>query len=79
MGTLRLSVAEVELSYDDLRHFNRVRSSSKRWEARVKRKPLYPTFIKACRKAEGTIPTLEEFNQLWPPEKDKLVYVQAGA
>ena len=46
-----------------------------RWEALLKRKPLYPAFIKACKKAEGTIPTLEEFNQLWPPERDKVVYV----
>ena len=50
-------------------------TQSKRREARLKRKPLYPAFIKACRKAEGTIPTLEEFNRLWPPERDRVAYV----
>ena len=73
MGTLILSVADVEC--EDLRP---TFARSKRWEALLKRKPLYPAFVKACRKAEGTIPALEEFNRQWPPEKDKLVYVAPG-
>ena len=74
MGTLVLSVdpgAKVPraIRWGDIWRFGRA------WEALLKRKPLYPAFIKACRKAEGTIPTLEEFNRLWPPERDRVAYV----
>ena len=71
MGTLVIS---VDPSTPDTR-IGRTARQGRKWEALLKRKPLYPTFAKACRKAEGTIPPLEEFNQLWPPEREKVVYV----
>ena len=73
MGTLVLAVDPGPgPSYGLRRGFAR----SKRWEALLKRKPLYPAFIKACWKAEaGGIPTLEEFNRFWPPEMDRVAYV----
>ena len=75
MGTLILSIAEVRVEERERAVMRKAFARSKRWEALLKRKPLYPAFLKACRKAEGTIPTLEEFNQLWPPEREKVVYV----
>ena len=71
MGTLVLAVDPGPSALWMRHDFAR----SKRWEALLKRKPLYPAFIKACRKAEGTIPTLEEFNRSWPPERDRVAYV----
>ena len=77
MGTLVLAVDPGPSSHDPkMRH---AFARSKRWEALLKRKPLYPLFLKACWKAEARgIPTLEEFNRQWPPEKDRLVYVAPG-
>ena len=75
MGTLILSVAPGSPDPRMKSTFTR----SRKWEALLKRKPLYPAFLKACRKAEGTIPTLAEFNAQWPPECEKVVYMQEGA
>ena len=77
MGTLVLTVASM--SRGDEKKWKRVDRQSHAWERLCRRKPLYPVFLKACKKAEGTIPTLEEFNHQWPPEKDHLVYVQEAS
>ena len=70
MGTLVLAVDPGPSALWMRHDFAR----SKRWEALLKRKPLYPLFLKACQKAEARgIPTLEEFNRQWPPEKDQRV------